>query len=1549
MNRKFFTLIIALCIGASSFAQLSGTYYIPAGTPNYSTLQAAIADLNTLGINGNVTFIVADDYTETAPAGGYLLGSTLLNANSVTYTLTLQRSGTGTNPPVFSAWAGTTTNLDAIWKIAGTDNVTINGIDLTEVAANANQTQRMEFGYAMVKLNNVAPIDGCQNIVIKNCTITLNKYLTATTFTTCTGIYSGNHIATALTALTLTAATDVLGNSKIFNNNITNVTTGVYFAGWNGASPPFGLYDQSAEIGVSGANSITNFNTYGIRVTNHKNLKVANNNLNSVTLPASGMIGIYVQNTAGGDAYNNTVTIQPTGSNNQITGMSINGALDLAYTSNIYNNTVQNCTHATATSAAFVGISNSGAGTVNFYNNTVTNNTIPGSGGFTGLDSGFPTSLNMFSNTVTNNTKTGTSGTFNCLRGSGSGNIYVYDNLIHSNYNSMAAVGNQGGTINGIVAQNAALGHYYKNKIYNLSTNGSSTSAIVNGINVGSGTNMNIYNNFVSDLRAPATSGTLSNYVNSIAGINVSGGTNVNVIYNTVYLAAASAGTYFTTSALYVSSLTPILDLRNNVLVNVSTINFENYTGYVLAYRRNGAGLATYSNNSNANVFYVNEEETDFTCGTFWNSDLLGFPITFTEFQTLVGPSRDAGSFRELPPFVDVINTPYDLRMQTTIATNCESGGVQITSPIVINDDYFGTTRSLLPDIGAHEFTGIPAATVLNPGAVSTTLISSSQIDVAFAPNPSNNNVVIVWNTTGAFTTPAGTPPSNVNDPFAGGYLLYNGTSSPVNHTGLTGATTYYYKLFSYNGSDYSLGVAASTTTNIAPPSSFTATTISATQIDLAWTKNAFNSDVIIATNSTNTFGQPANGTAYSANDLLPTAGTVIYVGPLSAFNHTGLTPNQVTYYYKAWSYDPTNNNIYSPSGVTANATTFCSAAPIPYAEGFEYGGGLGCGTILDGNNNFDTWQIYSNYQSHSGSYCLRIFQAASDDWYFSNGLDLIAGTTYEVKFWYRNNSAIGNTHQFEVKWGNAGNPAAQTNTIYNNGNLTATTTWIQITCSSFTPVTSGIYFIGWHDYSAILPGHQLWIDDLEVTVTNIPASITWTGAANVDWFNSGNWNPTGVPGASTDVTIPGGLTNYPTINTAAVCNNITIGSGASLLDNGNLTVSGTATVNRNYTGGEWHLISSPISNATANTFLDLYLQKHTESTNAYTDISNPTTPLNVMQGYALWNDLAGIASFVGTLNTGNIGAANNITRSGQGWNLVGNPYPSAIDWDAAAGWTKTNVDNATYRHVNSAIWASYVGGVGVNGGSRYIPSCQGFFVGVTNGFTLGTLNMTNAVRTHSTSTFFKDEVSDIVRLEVIGNGHTDETVIRVLETATSDFDGQWDAHKLFGSVDDAPAIYSVDNDMMAINSLPATNTVPVGVKAGVPGEFTITATETSEFADVILEDLLTGAITDLKNNAYTFSYDMNMDNRFILHFTPLAVGENPEDLINIYSNQKDVYVSVPANTKGDIVVYNLMGQEVARTIISGVSNKITLDKSAYYVIKVVSDVSVVTEKVFVK
>ena len=101
---------------------------------------------------------------------------------------------------------------------------------------------------------------------------------------------------------------------------------------------------------------------------------------------------------------------------------------------------------------------------------------------------------------------------------------------------------------------------------------------------------------------------------------------------------------------------------------------------------------------------------------------------------------------------------------------------------------------------------------VINPGSFSAEAISSSQINLSFTTNGSNNNVVIVWNNSGTFTTPSGIPPS-IGSPFAGGTLLYNGTSSPVADTGLTQGTTYYYKAFSYNGAAYSQGLTANAST----------------------------------------------------------------------------------------------------------------------------------------------------------------------------------------------------------------------------------------------------------------------------------------------------------------------------------------------------------------------------------------------------------------------------------------------------------------------------------------------------------------------------------------------------------------------------------------------------------------------------------------------------------------------------------------------------------------------------------------------------------------
>lgn len=450
---------------------------------------------------------------------------------------------------------------------------------------------------------------------------------------------------------------------------------------------------------------------------------------------------------------------------------------------------------------------------------------------------------------------------------------------------------------------------------------------------------------------------------------------------------------------------------------------------------------------------------------------------------------------------------------------------------------------------------------------------------------------------------------------------------------------------------------------------------------------------------------------------------------------------------------------------------------------------------------------------------------------------------------------------------------------------------------------------------------------------------------------------------AGTLTLLPNGkLTVNPTFSLNVADNFIikstAVGTG-SFINNGTFTY-GSATVERYYTGGQWHLISSPISNAVSGMFTDLYLQKHTEATNSYSDIIPTNVPLTPGNGYALWNNVTATANFTGTLNTGTVGSSGNVTRSGAGytnfgWNLVGNPYSSAIDWDAVSGWTKTNVNNATYIHRNASTWATYVGGVGTNGGSRYIATGQGFFVSVTdNGApypSSGTLLMNESVKVHQNPTFYKTTIANLLRLEISGNGYTDETVIRFLDEATNNFDGDWDAQKLFGYVDEAANIYSYFGDQTySINTLPDMQSIGIGVTSGSALEFEISATEVNDLTTVLLEDLLTGSITNLMENSYTFTYDESINERFIIHFSPLSVIEDPSGIQStIFAYQNNVICHLPEATTGDISIYQINGQLVKTADLHSGKNSILLDHAGTYIVKVITDSSVQTQKVTIR
>ncbi len=408
----------------------------------------------------------------------------------------------------------------------------------------------------------------------------------------------------------------------------------------------------------------------------------------------------------------------------------------------------------------------------------------------------------------------------------------------------------------------------------------------------------------------------------------------------------------------------------------------------------------------------------------------------------------------------------------------------------------------------------------------------------------------------------------------------------------------------------------------------------------------------------------------------------------------------------------------------------------------------------------------------------------------------------------------------------------------------------------------------------------------------------------------------------------------------------ITFSNDASVITNG--TVSGNVTYERAISGGAWHLISSPVSGAVSGMFLGSYLQKHSESTNSYTDVTTSAVPLSPMKGFALFDATGYTAQFTGPLNTGAMSYTTTYSGAGLGWNLAGNPYPSAIDFTKV---TRNNVNNAFYVHISNSSWGVYAAGatspdVVV---TEFIAPGQGFFVEASAN---GSLSMDNTARVHNSIPFHKsgNVIPNIVRLQVTGNGYSDEALVRFLPEATSGFDGEYDAHKFYGDVAEAAQIYTVGGIPLAINALPETSTVPVGLHAGASGTYTIAANEINDFTEVSLEDTKTGVFTDLLKNSYTFNFAPGeTEQRFVLHFGPLSVDETESSLANIYSYLKTINVNLKDQVVGDVFVYTITGQLVAtKTSVSG-SAAITIPNTGNYIVKVITRDSTLVRKVFIQ
>jgi hypothetical protein len=299
-----------------------------------------------------------------------------------------------------------------------------------------------------------------------------------------------------------------------------------------------------------------------------------------------------------------------------------------------------------------------------------------------------------------------------------------------------------------------------------------------------------------------------------------------------------------------------------------------------------------------------------------------------------------------------------------------------------------------------------------------------------------------------------------------------------------------------------------------------------------------------------------------------------------------------------------------------------------------------------------------------------------------------------------------------------------------------------------------------------------------------------------------------------------------------------------------------------------------------------------------------------------------------------------------QNRNLLGNPYPSAIDadqlWSENSAhltgnfyfWTHNTPSNGQVYLAND--YASYnasggtgtaAGALGVNNSAPtgFIASGQGFFAEASSN---GTVTFNNTIRVAGNNgLFFRNANQSIekhrVWLNVLNNqGAFKQTLVGYIEGATNDRDSRFDGE--FIEAGNTVGLYSVLNqDKLTIQgrALPFADTdeVPLGFKTTVAGTFEIQLADFDGlFAQgqaIYLEDKVLNVIHDLRESNYSFTTAVGtFEERFELQFQngTLGVPTFNEEGVVVYKNNQTIFINTGVTLMKEVKIFDIRGRLVA-------------------------------------
>lgn len=522
------------------------------------------------------------------------------------------------------------------------------------------------------------------------------------------------------------------------------------------------------------------------------------------------------------------------------------------------------------------------------------------------------------------------------------------------------------------------------------------------------------------------------------------------------------------------------------------------------------------------------------------------------------------------------------------------------------------------------------------------------------------------------------------------------------------------------------------------------------------------------------------------------------------------------------------------------------------------------------------------------------------------------------------------------------------------------------ISSSGFIPNGKKILFNGTTDQLLTSSGTSLYDVEVSKGSGNLTMVDDLTVSNNLV-VTSGSMN-TGI----NNLTVNGTITNTVGVAGLRISSDAN-GSGSLINTSGNVS----ATVERYIEAAEWesgsdgwHFIAAPLTGqnmsgswtpAGPGNGYDFFAWYETEG--LWLNQKLPENEINTFaagQGYLTAYQQTNTKTFAGVLNSGNIIKTLKNSGSGDysGWNLLGNPYPSAIDWYLA--------DKTLFEDDFAYIYNTHKGGgagfEAVDGSMEdaFIPATQGFFVKAKESSHNQNFIFTNNTRTHG-GTFYKDDQNaNLLTLRLSDGGNYDETTLRIHPESLPIRD-RFDALKLYSYNSIIPQIYSMTSDVfkVSVNTIPGitdTLIIPVSVRIPLTGTFTISISEIKgSFLNqpLFLVDKQTNMICNLTTQpTYSFISNVNDDpDRFLLKLSPVGIKEKNEDCpFQVLTQKKTITIFNPENRQGLVKVFNISGQEMAQLKLDG--NSYFQIESGFstgiYIISFVSSDIIIKKKIFI-